>query len=65
MLKYTKYKFLLTYDDCEFIRKLYKDFYFFNRSWKYSVANSKVHHNPREDGNELFITNFKPTFILK
>ena len=64
-LKKTKHKFLLTYDNCEFIRNLYKGFHLFDRTWTYSVANSKVHHNPREAGNELFITNFKPIFITK
>ncbi len=65
LLRKTTFKFLLTYDDCEFIRNLYKGFYFFDRTWTYSIANSKVHHNPRESGNELFITNFKPLFIKK
>ena len=51
--------FLLTYDDCEFIRKLYDWANIYERSWTYSVANASVHHNPRETGRELFISNFK------
>jgi|SRR3989344_1040472 len=58
-LRNTNYKFLLTYDDCEFIRKLYGWAHQYKHTWTYSVANSKVHHNPREPGNELFISNFE------
>jgi DNA adenine methylase len=65
ILKETKFKFLLTYDDCEFIRNLYSWCHQFDRTWTYSVANSKVHHNPRESGNELFISNFKPDHFKK
>lgn len=60
LLKKTKYYFLLTYDDCNFIRELYEWANLYDKyTWTYSVANSKVHHNPREKGNELFISNFK------
>ena len=65
MLKKTNFKFLLTYDNCKYIRDLYKEFNLFDRSWTYSVANSRVHHNPREAGNELFITNYDPIFVTK
>jgi len=59
LLKKTKYSFLLTYDDCPFIRELYEDWtYLYPRTWTYSVANVKTHWNPRESGNELFISNF-------
>lgn len=59
LLKKTKYYFLLTYDDCPFIRKLYEGWaYLYPRTWRYSVANVKTHWNPRESGNELFISNF-------
>mgnify|MGYP004008019891 FL=1 len=57
-LKETKFKFLLTYDNCEYIKNLYDGLYFYDKTWTYSLANSRVHHNPREAGNELFITNF-------
>lgn len=59
ILKKTKNYFLLTYDDCNFTREHYKWAHLYTRTWTYSVANSKVHHNPRESGNELFISNFK------
>lgn len=51
--------FLLTYDDCKFIRDLYGWANIYERYWTYSVANASVHHNPRETGRELFISNFK------
>lgn len=59
ILKKIKHPFLLTYDDCKYVRNLYKWANFYDRTWRYSVANSRVHHNPRESGNELFISNFK------
>jgi len=59
LLKKTKLPFLLTYDDTEFIRNLYEWAYQKSFTWTYSVANSRVHHNPRESGNELFIANFE------
>jgi DNA adenine methylase len=59
ILRKTKHPFLLTYDDCKYVRNLYKWANFYDRTWRYSVANSRVHHNPRESGNELFISNFK------
>lgn len=58
-LKKTEYPFLLTYDDCQFIRELYDWAYQYEYTWTYSVANVRTHHNPRESGNELFITNFE------
>lgn len=59
ILKNTKHHFLLTYDDCKFIRDLYDWAHLYQRTWTYSVANSRTHHNPREKGNELFISNFQ------
>ena len=58
LLKQSNHKFLLTYDDCQFVRDLYSWANLYDRTWTYSVANAKVHHNPRESGNELFISNF-------
>ncbi len=57
VLKKTKYPFLLTYDDCAFTRENYDWANLYQCTWTYSVANSRVHHNPREKGNELFISN--------
>ena len=65
LLKNLNHPFLLTYDDCRYVRSLYKWANFYDRTWTYSVANSKVHHNPRESGNELFISNFKLKENLK
>jgi DNA adenine methylase len=59
ILKKTKQPFLLTYDNTEFIRNLYDWAYQKPFSWTYSIANSRVHHNPREAGNELFVANFE------
>lgn len=59
LLKKTDFPFLMTYDDTEFIRDLYDWAYQKSFTWTYSVANSRVHHNPRESGNELFIANFE------
>ena len=56
-LKQTSHPFLLTYDDCDFTRENYKWANLYRCTWTYSVANSRVHHNPREKGNELFISN--------
>lgn len=56
-LKNSDHSFLLTYDDCDFTRKNYKWANLYTCTWTYSVANSRVHHNPRESGNELFISN--------
>lgn len=58
LLEDSQHKFLLTYDDCKFVRKLYSWAYLYDRTWTYSVANARIHHNPRESGNELFISNF-------
>lgn len=57
LLKETKHDFLLTYDDCEFVRELYDWAYLYPKTWTYSVANVRTHFNPRESGNELFISN--------
>lgn len=51
--------FLLSYDNCEYIRSKYDWANQYSCSWTYSVANANVHHNPRESGNELFISNIK------
>lgn len=56
-LRKTTHAFLLTYDDCAFTRENYKWANMYTCTWTYSVANSRVHHNPREKGNELFISN--------
>lgn len=55
-LKATKHKFLLTYDDSEYIRELYKDFYCQAFSVQYGMNNFK--QNKAARGDELLISNF-------
>ncbi len=56
VLKKTKHKFCLTYDNCETIRKLYKWAYIYPVSWRYHTANSNK--ATRKMGSELIISNF-------
>lgn len=55
-LKNTSHNFVLTIDDCEEVREIYKfnSFKYFSTSWKYTVHSNKKDNN----GKELFITNF-------
>ncbi len=55
LLKKTKHRFLLTYDDSEFIRDLYKDFYVKEWSLQYGMNNFK--QEKAEIGRELLISN--------
>lgn len=55
-LKNTKHKFILTYDDCSEIRKMYSWANINSESWRYQTANSLK--STRKIGNELIITNF-------
>ena len=55
LLKNTKHRFLLTYDDSEFIRDLYKDFYVKEWSLQYGMNNFK--QEKAEIGRELLISN--------
>ena len=54
-LKNTKHHFLLTYDDSEFIRELYKDFYIKEFSVQYGMNNFK--QTKAQKGQELLISN--------
>jgi len=56
-LKNTKHKFLLTYDDSEFIRELYKDFYVKEWTMQYGMNNYK--QEKANAGKELLISNFE------
>lgn len=56
VLKSTKHKFLLTYDDSAFIRDLYKDFCLKEWSLQYGMNNFKQANAPK--GKELLISNF-------
>lgn len=52
----SKHKVLITYDDSEFIRKLYKDFYKIPWNLKYGMTNYGKDY--LRTGNELLIANF-------
>jgi len=69
-----KFKFLITYDDCDEIREIYSwcnDI--LNREWNYTIArtddqkrNLKLidgHIGKREKGKEIFITNYLQTEV--
>ncbi|WP_233704057.1 hypothetical protein [Helicobacter mesocricetorum] len=55
-LKQTNHKFLLTYDDSQIIRNLYKDFYILEWSLQYGMNNYK--QEKANIGKELLISNF-------
>lgn len=56
----TKSKFLLTYDNCEFIKELYKDFYMLEWNLQYGMNNYK--QKKAEIGKELLISNYELKF---
>lgn len=56
-LKNTKHRFLLTYDDSEFIRELYKDFYKLKYTLQYGMNNFK--QTKANKGQELLISNYE------
>lgn len=58
-LKKSKHKWIITYDNCKFIRELYKGFSQLPWSLQYGMTNSRS-----EQGNELLIANYdlKKTF---
>ena len=56
-MKKTKFPFLATYDNTEYVRDLYSWAEQKSYTWTYSVQMS--HKQSREEGKELFITNFK------
>jgi DNA adenine methylase len=55
-LKRSKHKWLITYDNCEYIRNLYKDFYQLDWQLQYGMTNSN--NNPSVLGQELLIANY-------
>ena len=58
ILKNTKHKFFLTYDDCEEIRELYKWANIYDVRFFYRVDNSATRGGERQVGFELIITNY-------
>ena len=57
-LQKTKFKFILTYDDCEEIRELYSWANIYEVSFFYRLDNSIDNNGKRKMGAELIITNF-------
>ena len=55
--KHFNHAFLLTYDDNEFIRELYQDFYIQELQIQYGMNNYKQKYAPK--GNEILISNRK------
>lgn len=56
-LKKTKYDFLLSYEDCEEIRELYKWAHIYKLSFPYRVGDSSTAGNKRTTGREVIISN--------
>ena len=56
----TKSKFLLTYDNCEYIKELYKDFYMLEWNLQYGMNNYKQKN--ADIGKELLISNYDLKF---
>jgi DNA adenine methylase len=59
VLKKTKHKFFLTYDDCDEIRELYSWANIYEINFFYRLDNSNDNNKKRKKGNELVITNYK------
>jgi DNA adenine methylase len=57
LLKKSKFSFLVTYDNTQFIRELYDWAYQKDYTWKYTLQ--QTHNKERSMGEELFITNFE------
>lgn len=58
LLKKTKHKFFLTYDDCPEVRKLYKWANIIELKFFYRVQDSNTSNGARKYGFELVITNY-------
>jgi DNA adenine methylase len=59
VLKKTKHKFFLTYDDCDEIREFYSWANIYEINFFYRLDNSNDNNKQRKKGNELVITNYK------
>ena len=55
ILKTTKHTFLLTYDDSDFVRELYRDFYI--KEWNLQYGMNNFRQKKGELGKELLISN--------
>ncbi len=56
-LKNTKHKWLITYDDCKYIRELFSYAYIYEWNLTYGMRN--VNENGNQNGKELFISNYE------
>ena len=56
ILRTSEHKWLLTYDDCEAVRKLYSFAYIYPYSLQYGMSNQKA--RKAKKGKELIITNY-------
>jgi len=59
ILRNTKFKFFLTYDNCKKIRDLYSWANIYDLKFYYRVDNSRDSNNKRKIGDEIVITNYK------
>lgn len=59
--KKCNHRLIISYDDCEPIRELFKDFHFHENSWTYCGTSSAKSQNckGKKKGKELIITNFE------
>ncbi|MBO7350479.1 MAG: DNA adenine methylase, partial [Acetobacter sp.] len=61
-LQNTNHKFLLTYDDSDYVRQLYKDFYLLEWGLQYGMNNYKQLR--AQKGKELLISNYPIKTLL-
>lgn len=59
VLRDTRYKFFLTYDDCKKVRELYEWAYIYPIKFFYRIDNSQDRQGRRTKGFELVVTNYK------
>ena len=56
-VKRCKHKWLITYDDCEYIRQMYKDYKIIPFNLMYGMRNVSKENTMK--GNEIIITNYE------
>jgi len=65
LLRDTRFKFFLTYDDCDEIRELYSWANIYPIKFFYRIDNSRNRMGKRKEGCELVITNYKVKEYIK
>jgi DNA adenine methylase len=63
VLGQTSHKWLLTYDDCDYIRERYADYTQLRWTLQYGMNNYK--QGKAEKGKELFISNYELSIVQK